>query len=203
MQIKKFLALTLVMLLAGCATVHDNNALSPTIVIAPGQIITLPAPAAMGFNVTATQILTAQYTVNQQTKSYSTQLQVEKTPTKLTMVALTGWGGQAFAIDYDGVAIHSSSLPMANTEQGIQHTLADFLMIYAPTQVLNNLFKPTAITLVATPTQRLFKLNNKVIVQVDYQNTIPWKGTIILQNFMYHYQLQINTASYQLGKTTS
>ncbi|MBX9705872.1 MAG: DUF3261 domain-containing protein [Gammaproteobacteria bacterium] len=199
-MIKKFLMLALVMLLMGCATVHDNSGLSPTIVIAPGQSITLPTPAAMGFDVTATQILTAQYTINQQTKSYSTQLQVEKTPTKLTMVALTGWGGQAFSIDYDGVTIHSSSLPMAYSAQGIQHTLVDFLVIYAPTPVLNSVLKPTAITLVATSKQRILKLDNKVIMQVDYQNSIPWKGTITLKNFVYHYQLQNNTASYQLGK---
>lgn len=203
MQIKKFIVFILAVLLTGCATVQDNAALSPSIVIAPGQSITLPSPAAMGFNVTATQILTAQYTVNQKTQSYSTQLQVEKTPTKLTMVALTGWGGQAFSIDYDGVTIHSSSLPMPHAEQGIQHTLADFLMIYAPTSVLKNLLKPTAITMTATPKQRIYKLNNKIIVQVNYQNNIPWKGTITLKNFVYHYQLQINTASYQLDESTS
>jgi len=190
-NLRTFLICLLLPWLTACVTMHPNPNLTTTITIDQQQTFTLPTPADLNMQLTATQLLSAQYGQ----KHYTTQIQVEATPQHLVLVALSGWGGQVFAIDYDGKQIHSSSLPMKNSNLGINHALTDFIFTYASPQVINAMLQGSTFTLKASPLQRQILQHGKPIIQINYQNTNPWQGQVTLHNLTLHYTVTITTVS--------
>lgn len=180
--------------LTSCTALFRSQAVeSPKVEVIKGQWITLPKPSELSFNVTATQILTAQYKIKNKIRSYASQVQVEKTSSKLVLVAVAGWGGEIFSIDYNGVTIKTSSLPMPNATLGIQHVLTDFIFTYASKKELDKILSSTSIKLINKPRERLFVLNGKPIIRINYQNQNPWQGQVVLQNLKLHYTIIIKT----------
>ncbi len=191
---KLFICLLSFLLLSGCTTLFRSNAVeSPKVEILKGQWVTLPKPSQLGFNVNATQILTAQYKIKGKIKSHTSQVQIEKTPSKLVMVAVAGWGGEIFSIDYNGITIKTSSLPMPNASIGIQHVLTDFIFTYASANELKKMLTSTQIKLISKNRQRIFMLNNKPIIKINYQSKNPWKGEVVLHNLKLQYKITIQT----------
>jgi hypothetical protein len=178
--------------LAGCAIIRSSSSVGPAVELVPGQSVQLPQPAQMELNTSATQILTAKYQIKNQTNNYTTQVQVEANPKNLTLVAVTNWG-ELFSINYNGADIKIRSLPMPNTLIGGQHTLVDFILIYAPADLLKKLLTATNVKLVLKPQQRIFIMNNQPLITIDYQDPNPWKGKVALRNFKYKYTISITT----------
>ena len=176
-------------LLSSCAVPRPNPSQAPKIHTAGNQWVQLPQPAALALNISATQILTA----NAKGKTYTTQVAAEVTPKRITLVALGGWGGRLFSINYDGKTISSKSLPIKNAGIGIQQTLADFIFTYAPPSVLTQMLATTNIKLTLQPQQRIFSIHGKPVIKIHYQYTNPWKGNVVLQNFSKHYTIHITT----------
>jgi hypothetical protein len=191
---KKYL-LIILLLLSGCVGFHAPTTISPKVEIIPGQWIQLPQPKQLAFNITAAQILTAKYKIKNKTYSYTSQVQVEKTPQHLILVAVAGWGGELFSIYYNGITIKTSSLPMEHAGLGIQHVLSDFILIYADKNLLDNILKSTNIKLKINKQQRIFLLHNKPIITIHYQNANPWQGNIVLHNLKLNYTIKITTIS--------
>lgn len=189
------LILLTITLTTGCTILHTKSTATTRLEIMPHQWVALPTPAQLPFNIKATQILTAKYIIKNKTSVYSSQVQIEKTPDRLVLVAIAGWGGEIFSINYDGSSIKSSSLPMPNSNIGIKQTLTDFILTYAPQNLLRTMLKTTDIKLIIKPRQRIFTIQNIPITKIDYATDNPWKGDIVLQNFKYHYTIKISTVA--------
>jgi len=186
------------LLLCGCAhltpTPTPMPPTTPTIQMA-GQTLTLPSPAALNLHQTATQLLSAQY----KQQHYTTQVQVETSPQRIILVALSGWGGQVFSINYDGHSIHSNSLPMKNGAIGIHQVLSDFVITYAPATVINHMFAGTPLQLKTTPNQRQVIAHGQPILVINYQYPNPWQGQVTLNNLALHYTMTITTVAATQG----
>lgn len=195
---KKLFLLLLVLSCTSCAIFRADKTASPRVEIVPDQWIQLPKPSQLAFNVTATQILTAAYKIQGKIYSHTTQVQVEKTPQRLVLVAVSSWGGQIFSIDYDGASIKTSSLPIKHATTGIQHVLTDFILTYARTDLVKNLLLSTDIKLTLKKNQRIFMLHNKPIIKIDYQSSNIWNSKITLNNLKLHYTIKITPVSYNL-----
>ncbi|NNM60140.1 MAG: DUF3261 domain-containing protein [Legionellales bacterium] len=194
MRVSRFLWLCAIAVsLNGCAIFTTQQTETPHVAVAKGQMINLPTPGQLNLNLSATQIVTASYVIKGQTQSYSSEVHLEMTPEKLLMVAVSGWGGQLFSLSYTGNTIKSSSLPMPNANMGIEHTLTDFIFTYATTDLLTSILAKTSIQLVVKPNQRLFLIDNKPIMQIDYQDFDPWKGKVIIHNYELNYAVIIQT----------
>jgi hypothetical protein len=187
--------LLLTLFLNSCALLRTSSEQTPTVTVLNQVSVQLPKPVAFGFNGSATQILTATYTINNAVKTYSSQVEIEKTPHKLLMVALSGFGAEVFSLQYDGVNIHSTSLPMPNAAMGVKHALADFIFTYAPPDVLNVMLQGTGLQLTGTAKMRVIRYQHKPVIKIYYQNIDPWQGKVTLHNLALHYKIDITTVS--------
>jgi hypothetical protein len=185
------------MLLSGCALFRTQHNTVPRLQLAPGQFVTLPAPRALGLNLSATQILSATYHIKGKTKHYSSQVQLEVTPSKVVIVALSGWGSTLFSVHYNGVSLESSSLPMPNANMGIRHSVADFMLTYAPVKVLRRMLAKTNLTLKASEHQRELLQHGTVILRITYPDANHFTGTVIVDNVRLHYRIKILTISHE------
>jgi hypothetical protein len=193
--------LVFIVLLTSCALLRQSAESGARVQIGKDQSINLPRPAALGFNLTATQLLTATYHINGKTDSYSSQVQIDVNQQHIILVALSGFGSELFSLNYDGEHLKSSSLPMPNAQMGVQQTLTEFILSYAPSTLIRALLKNTNISLHTTARQRIFMQNHKVLIKIDYASNNRFKGKVVLHNNLYNYTITINTISYQLKQT--
>ncbi|MFZ9036244.1 MAG: DUF3261 domain-containing protein [Francisellaceae bacterium] len=192
MILRYLIIFTLALFLSGCALFQTTSTQTPSIELF-NQDIQLPLPQALDLNLTATQILEAKYNLKGKASYYSTQVEIEASRQKLVMVALAGWGGSLFSLQYDGKTIYSSSLPMPHANMGVRQSLADFILTYAPVKTLRQMLINTDLSIEILPHQRLIKQKGKTLMTISYENTDPWKGKVTLENQYYHYQIIINT----------
>ncbi|MCF6764177.1 DUF3261 domain-containing protein [Thiotrichales bacterium 19S3-7] len=190
-SIQIFLILSLCSILSACALLRVKSTETPEVNITQGVKVHLPTPEELDIQHKASQILSASYTINDKTQTYTSEVIVEVDSKHIILVAASGWGGTIFSIDYDGETINSSSLPMPNAAMGIKHTLSDFIFTYASEKVLKSMLKDSQIQVKMMPKMRIFYLKNKKIMQITYANDNPWLGTIKLKNFIYHYTINI------------
>lgn len=177
--------------LSGCATLELTHTETPQVNFVHNIFVRLPKPSALHVNVSATQILTA----HALKKTYVTQVALEMTPKHIILVALGAWGGQLFSIDYNGKHVKSQRLPIKHSTIGIQQTLLDVILVYAPIPVLKNMLRGKHIVLIATPLSRIFILHKHPIIKIQYKNKNPWIGNVSLKNFSEHYEIYIKTIS--------
>jgi hypothetical protein len=186
-----FIMLLSVSFLSGCALFRTHSEASPRIEVLPNQWVQLPTPAELGLHLNATQILSATY----KKESYTSQVQVELSSKHIILVALGGWGGEVFSIDYDGQTIQSSSLPMPNADMGVKHTLTDFIFTYASPERLRYILAPTDIHLSVQDKKRIFSIDGKPVMEIDYESADPWKGKVVIHNIKLGYTINISTVS--------
>ena len=193
-----FIVLVSTYILSGCAVFRTHSEVSPRIEVLPNQWVQLPTPAELGLHLNATQILSATY----KKESYTSQIQVELSSKHIILVAFGGWGGEVFSIDYDGQTIQSSSLPMPNADMGVKHTLTDFIFTYASPSLLAHILAPTDIRLSVQGMKRIFSIDDKPAMEIDYEDADPWKGKVMIHNIKLGYTINISTVSVKKSPLT-
>jgi hypothetical protein len=158
---------------------------------ANNQKLKLPKPSELAMNISATQIVKAQY----KTKSYTTETAVEVTPKKIVLVALSGMGTPLYTLVYNGRSIKTSYLPVPHISEGAKQSLLSFILSYSPESVLHKMLKGSGIMLRSVDKQRLFIYDNKLIIKITYQNANPWEGSLLLENQLDNYRVNIDTIS--------
>ncbi len=194
MKLKPYLLISVMVFnLSGCMFLKKQQVETPRVTVSEGQTIELPTPEQLNLNLTATQIVSAGYVIKGETKNYTSEVHVLVTPEKIVMLAVSGWGGQLFSVTYTGHTITSSSLPMPNANMGVEHTLTDFIFTYATPELLSSVLSSTRIKLVLKPNQRIFLIDNQPMMQIDYQNSDPWQGKVVVHNYELNYTVTIET----------
>lgn len=190
-------ALTALVGLSGCALFQHQQTTQPTVAFLPNVEIALPPPSALALDMQLSQIVSATYHIKGETSHFTAQVEVVINPQHLVMIAVSGWGGSLFKLDYDGDTIHSSSLPMPNGNMGINQTLSEFMMSYAPPKVLKEMFEDTGIEVDISAHQRCLLQNQERIMCVNYSADHPWLGQVVIHNYHYDYTVTVDTLSYQ------
>jgi len=182
-----------VLLISGCMTMQSSQTNNINMNVVNKQLIHLPKPSKLNMNLMATQILNAHY----KKRSLVAQVQVEINSKKIALVALGGWGGEVFSIDYDGTTIRSHHLSLPHANIAVQNVLRDFLLTYLPISKLKDQLVTSDIKLHISAKQRIFTLYNKPIIKINYSNINPWVGTVVLHNLAAGYTIKITTISYK------
>ncbi|WP_116964436.1 DUF3261 domain-containing protein [Fastidiosibacter lacustris] len=192
-QLRLILLMVCILSLTACTLFKTRAINTPRVEVFKNQWITLPTPQMLDLDFTATQILSATYSIKGKAESYITEVQVEVARNKIVLVAAAGWGGSIFSLLYDGKTIESSSLPMPHADMGVKQSLIDFIFTYAPTNVLKTMLADSHITLEVEPNRRLFYIGTQLVMKIDYQNQQDLYSVVHLYNYQYHYQIKIKT----------
>lgn len=199
LKIKKIILLIFIVLLSSCSFFQTKQQDDTKVEFLPNTMISLPKPESLGLDMNISQIVSATYHVDGKTSNFSTQVEIVLDKKHIMMVALSGWGGSLFKMNYDGSYIQSSSLPMPNQNMGVKESLIEFIISYAPTPVIKKMFIGTGITLQSKDKQRCLIKDNKKIMCIDYKADKPWLGQVLIHNYHYNYTVKIDTLSYKIN----
>ena len=160
---KIFPALLLIPL-AACAT---PPAPPPgTVMVAPGIQFALPAPAALGREVEAVQLVSARHG----TDSFTFEGHLSVTRERVLLAGTDGFGQRLMQITWDGNTITAQKAPFLPDGLRPENVLADVMMIYWPeTQVPGDL----------------------VVIERDDD---PWRGHARLTNRAWDYEIDVQSS---------
>ena len=155
----------------------------------PGVLITLPEPQQLNMDEKLSQIVSATYNADGKESHFSTQIEVVVESKHIMMIALSGWGGSLFKLDYDGSHIQSSSLPMPNQNIGVKQSLTEFIISNAPLGVVKEMFANTGLHIQEKDNERLVldKDNNKVMTVLYSKD-----GDKLIHNYHYNYIVKVH-----------
>ncbi|WP_434779135.1 DUF3261 domain-containing protein [Neisseria sp. Ec49-e6-T10] len=173
--------LSLILLLAGCATKQNNEAW-----LTRGTKITLPPPG-IAMDIHKQQLLTT--TVKGQQHSLMVLLDANEQEIKL--VGLSAIGIRLFTVQYNQQGIQTKQFIKIAQLPPAPQVLSDIMLSYWPTAVWQN-HLPEGWTLTDTEQQRLLK-NNKgeTITEIHYQNQHNKREPVSLKQHYFGYEITL------------
>lgn len=180
--------------LTGCASTPpiDTNAA----MIAPGRILTLPAPAELGRSVEATQLIT----VRRDGDTYAFEGHISINPERLYLVGVDGLGRRALTLTWE-----KSGKVTSQTAAWLPKTimpgpmLADLVMLYWPEAVLRRALASAEAELVTTADGRIVTADGAEIFRADYLEPKQpgWTGRLRYRNASWGYEIEVQSVEAQ------
>jgi hypothetical protein len=115
----------------------------------------------------------------------------------IAIAGLSSDGISLFNLSYAGNKLVLDKSPLLPDSFSPEHIIKDLQLVYWPVTDLEKLL-PQQWRLEADKQHRRLYFNNELRVDVNYlQPDAIWPKTVELTNHRYHYQLHINTVSYE------
>jgi hypothetical protein len=156
------------LLLSACAGAPPPG----TVVIAPGERFTLPAPASLGREVEAVQLVTLRHGKDQ--IAFEGHLSV--TRERVLLVGTDGFGQRLISIAWDGKTVSAEKASFLPDRLRPDSVLADVMLIYWPEAAVQ---------------AGLSGDTTQVIVQRDAD---PWRGQARLVNKAWDYEIDARSS---------
>ena len=159
--------------------------------VAPGVMLALPSPAALGRPVDAQQLVTAHY--RDGTFVFETRISV--TPSRMLVVGTDMLGRRAMTITWDGAMMQVQAAPWVPSELRPQNVLADIILMHWPIKALRAALNPGVAIETLQPTQRVVTLAGHGMIRMQRLSGVPaaWSGQWYYQNLAWGYALDIQS----------
>lgn len=185
------MVMTLCVLLShGCSKLYVQPTIG-RVEIAKTVYLTLPKAEEITRSFDATQLLVADY----DERSYSFQAQLEVRPGKITIVAVTMWGGTLFSISYDGSTLRTEGMV---DQQGVnaEYLLADVLLTSWDPAWLNSRLQGAALEVSETTDRRIVSREGVPVIEISYEMSDARTGRTRFKHIERGYVLDIRTAEF-------
>jgi hypothetical protein len=191
---KPFALAMLVMTFSGCAMKPKQQA--NQVSIAPDTFVTLPTATQLGYSLTASQLITAQWA--EQTHQLPVQLQVDGQ--KLALAGFSSWGSRILSLTYENQTIEASVLPgLDDTLPKPEQVLFNLMLTLWPLDAWHKPLENVGWQLIETAQHRQL-IDNKgiVIADINYQSPQHLDGDITFINHQFGYTITIKTLGYEV-----
>ena len=159
--------------------------------IAKAVYLTLPKAEEITRSFDATQLLMADY----EDQSLSFQAQLEVRPGKITIVAITMWGGTLFSITYDGSTLRTEGM-VDRHGVNAEYLLADVLLTTWEPEWLNARLQGAALEVSGSHDSRIVSRDGEPLIEISYESPDAKTGRSRFKHLERGYQLDIRTAEF-------
>jgi hypothetical protein len=192
MPFKPFALAILVFTFSGCAMKPEPQA--NQVSIAPDTLVTLPTAAQLGYSLTASQLITAQWA--EKTHQLPVQLQVDSQ--KLALAGFSSWGSRILSLTYENQTIEASVLPgLGDTLPKPEQVLFNLMLTLWPLDAWHKPLEDVGWQLIETAQHRqLIDDEGMVVADINYQSPQHLDGDITFINHHLGYTITIKTLDY-------
>jgi hypothetical protein len=176
--------------LASCATVREPDR-GAEAMIAPTVRFVVPGPQALGYRVTAEQLVSAHYRGD----AFVWEAHIDVSPERLEIVGLDGFGRRAFTMNWRDNALSYEAASWLPTTIKPGNVLADIALLYWPQKAVQAALAGSGALVTTTTAGRSVTFDGTEILHVDYDDagSSAWNGTVHLRNLAFGYQLDIQS----------
>ena len=176
--------------LASCAS--DQAPLETLPMIAPGHVLTLPAPGDLGRSVEAAQLIT----IHRENETYVFEGHISVTPEKFLLVGVDGTGRRALTLTWDRSGkVTAETAPWMPSTIPPGPMLADIVVLYWPETIVRRALKESGATLAVKNGSRTVTADGVDILRADYQGGAgpAWSGKLRYRNDAWGYDIEVQS----------
>ncbi|NAX43317.1 MULTISPECIES: DUF3261 domain-containing protein [unclassified Vibrio] len=196
MRIRRALPLLLLML-SGCSLVP--NQASTQVEISPNTFVTLPKPAQLGYQVTASQLISAHWQDDNGQHNQQLPVQLQVTDDKIVLAGFSSWGTRILSLNYQQDTIETSVLTgLENTLPKPEQILFNLMITLWPRNAWEASLNKVKWQIIDDENRRtLINELGETVIVIDYQHPFAMKGDICFHNQLLNYTITIKTLSAQ------
>ncbi|MDA7618191.1 DUF3261 domain-containing protein [Verrucomicrobia bacterium] len=181
-----------VLILAGCVSQVDKR--GSTVQITPGAAVAMPLPAQLGYNLTASQLVTVEYDGGSQ----HLPVQLEVKAGQLALAGFSSWGQRIMSLTYEKSVIATSV--MSGLDEKLPdpgQVLFNVMLSLWPPEAWDALLASVGWHLEVGPKRRLL-INDQgdVVVTIRYEAEQYLDGVILFVNHPLKLKITIKTLNY-------
>ncbi len=184
--------------LAGCS-LQPLQLQTNLIEIAPNVNVTIPTPADLGYRLTASQLISAQWNTSQQEQQQQQlPVQLEVNKDKLALAGFSSWGARILTLSYQNQIIDASVLTgLEATLPQPEQVLFNLMITLWPVESWQPHLSHINWRLVESNHQRqLFDDKGTLVADIHYQASPYLEGPITFSNHQLGYTITITTLSH-------
>lgn len=190
-SMQKIAALTLILMLCGCASTAPNLIPPETVKISPDVALTMPSPADLGRPVEATQLVTVHYG----DQNFAFEAHISATPEHFLLVGLDLMGRKIMTINWTKEGISFDTAPWVPSQLRAENILADIVLLYWPDNIVRKSLGDSA-KLIGNAQSRTITFDHKKVWQADYQLNSKhdlWSGKLHYRNLAWGYDFDVQS----------
>ena len=181
-----------VLILAGCVSREGKR--GNTVQVTPGVTVAMPLPAQLGYNLTASQLVTVEY----DGERHQLPVQLEVEAGRLALAGFSSWGQRIMSLTYEKRVI--STLVMSGLAEKLPdpgQVLFNVMLSLWPPEAWNPLLTSVGWRLKVGPKQRLL-INDQgdIVVTIRYESELHLDGAILFVNHPLKLKVTIKTLNY-------
>ena len=175
----------------GCAD-HAADPSAGHVRVAPGLVLTMPAPGSLNRRIDAFQLVTARHG----SRTIAFEARIQASGDSVDLRCIDALGREAMRIRWTNTGIVSEKAQWVPDDLHPDNMLADIIMLYWPASVVGQALAASSGTLEITPGTRSVRLGGVEVIHADFQmapNDDPWNGRVRYRNLPWDYALDVQS----------
>lgn len=198
---KTLCSVMLGVLLTACSSTPQSS--TPKVAIAKQTNVNLPTPASLGYSLTASQLVEAQWQNAEQTRNEQLPVQLQVTTDKLVLAGFSSWGTRILSLTYQNDMI---STDVMNGLGGVlpqpEQVLFNLMITLWPSSAWEAPLNKVRWQIIDEDNSRaIFDNHGDKIIDILYSNKDRLKGEITFHHLIDNYTVKIKTLQFTAAPT--
>ena len=198
-HLRRLIILIISGLLAACSLVPQSGA--PTVIVAENTTVTLPAPNRLGYQLSASQLISAAWVVDGKESQQKLPVQLQISPEEVVLAGFSSWGTRILSLRYNGDAITTEVMSgLQNTLPQPEQVLYNLMLTLWPISAWEAPFNQIGWRIVEDQNSRsIFNNSGEKVIDIQYSHADRLKGNIEFHQLKEQFSISIQTLQYQLN----
>lgn len=183
--------------LTACSLVPDSS--SASVQIAADTYVELPQPAALGYQVTASQLISATWHTEKGANTQQLPVQLQVKNNQVVLAGFSSWGTRILSLDYQNEQVNTQVLNgLEGSLPQPEQVLFNLMITLWPQSTWEAPLNKVRWSMVDTKqTRTVYNQQGKKVITVRYGADKPLDGDILFHNELLDYSIKIQTLNYQ------
>ncbi len=173
---------------------------SAYVTVSKDVTIALPSPAALGMDVTASQLITARWQGSEKEQNQQLPVQLQVSEDQVILAGFSAWGTRLLSLTYRQTGIETQVLNgLEQTLPQPEQVLFNLMLSLWPKHAWEAALEDVSWSMIDDSHQRqVFDQNNDLVFLIQYENGRGFDGNIRFESVRNDYQIEIQTLNHQL-----
>ncbi|MGL6027489.1 MAG: DUF3261 domain-containing protein [Vibrio sp.] len=194
-----FIAIIFVTALSACSSVPKQS--TPSVEIEKGVTVALPAPNDLGYQLTASQLITAAWIEDGQERQEQLPVQLQVSSNDVTLAGFSSWGTRILSLNYNGEQINTEVLTgLDGSLPEPEQVLFNLMITLWPSSAWEVQLNKVRWRMVGDEYSRtVFNRSGEKIIDIRYEKRDKLKSKISFNHLQHPFSISIQTLQYQLN----
>lgn len=198
---KTLCSIVLGVVLSACSSTPQST--TPTVVVAKQTQVNLPIPASLGYSLTTSQLIEAQWQNGAQTRSEQLPVQLQVSQDKLVLAGFSSWGTRILSLTYQNDSISTDVMSgLGGVLPQPEQVLFNLMITLWPSSAWEAPLNKVRWRMIDENNSRaIFDSVGEKVIDIHYSNKDRLVGEITFNHLIDNYTVKIKTLQFSTAPT--